>query len=173
MQLYQFVTNKLEHKGIKIKSINHASYQEIYELQGSDGQSAKVSFYYNKKGHVKMPALMKASSEQFGDEVVGLLIGDNGVTDFSFVSDDWRRDIYTALNDTLISKGSQITYIIQTAYKDTVKITKDDSSLVVDMYYDGDGFFSSIICTYRSCDELWDEFKELLNKMSGKDAVTL
>jgi len=167
MQLYQFVTNKLVHKGIKIKSINHASYQEIYELEGSGGQSAKVSFYYNNKGHVKIPSLMKASQEQFGEDVVELLVGSNGVTDFSFVNDDWRRDIYTALNASLTDKCYQITYIIQTAYKDTVKITKDDSSLVVDMYYDGDGFFSSIICAYRSCDELWDEFKGILHNIRG------
>ena len=50
-------------------------------------------------------------------------------------------------------------------FKDTIKIIKDDAELIVDMYYDGDGFYSSIIATYYNDDEIWNNFKEILNNL--------
>jgi len=162
LQLYQFVSNKLEPEGISIKSINHPNYQEIYELEGGNKQTAKVSFYYNKKGHIKAPTLMKAESKQFGVEVIERLTRDAGVVDFDFISNDWREMAYTDIYSSIKEYGYQIAHIIQTPYKDTIKITKNDSSLVADMYYDGDGFFTSIICTYRSSETIWSDFTSIL-----------
>ena len=160
LQLYQFVSNKLEHGGIHVKSISHPNYQEIYELEGSNKQTAKVSIYYNKKGHVKVPTLMKAEPNQFGVDVIEVLTRDAGLIDFCFISDDWRKRAYENIYSSLKGDEYQIAHIIQTPYKDTIKITQNDSSMISDMYFDGDGFFTSIICTYRSSD-----FKNILNKL--------
>jgi hypothetical protein len=56
-------------------------------------------------------------------------------------------------------------YIIQAPFKDTIKITGKDTELIVDMYYDGDGFYSSIIATYYDEPTVWSLFKEILNKL--------
>ena len=173
LQLYQFVSNKLEHKGIKIRSINHPNYQEIYELEGDNNQACKVSFYYNQKGRVRIPTLMQAVPKQFGVEVIETLLGDHGIVDLSFIGDVWRRKVYTDIYASLKDNDYQISHIIQTAYQDTIKISQGDSGLVVGMYYDGDGFFSSIICTYRSCDEIWSKFKSILNDLREQNAITL
>jgi hypothetical protein len=167
LQLYQFISNKLEHKDISIKSINHPNYQEIYELEGDNKQTAKVSIYYNKKGHVKKPTLMKAEPKQFGVEVIEVLTKDTGVIDFGFISDDWRKRAYEDIYSSLKDDGYHIAYIIQTPYKDTIKITENDSSMVSDLSFDGDGFFTSIICSYRSNEDIWNDFKRILNKLGG------
>jgi len=130
LQLYQFVSNKLEHKSISIKSINHPHYQEIYELEDDNNQTAKVSIYYNKKGHVKKPTLMKAEPKQFGSEVIEVLTRDTEVLDFSFISDDWRKKAYEDIYISLKGDEYQISHIIQTRYKDTIKITQNDSSMI-------------------------------------------
>jgi hypothetical protein len=162
LQLHQFINNKLEHKGISIKSINHPNYQEIYELEDDNKETAKVSIYYNKKGHVKFPTLMKAEPKQFGVAVMEALMKDAGIIDFDFISDDWRRRAYTDIYSSLKVDGYRIAHIIQTPYKDTIKITRNNSSLIVDMHYDGDGFFSSIISTYYSDIIVWDYYQSTL-----------
>jgi hypothetical protein len=166
-QLYQILSNKLKNKDISIKSINHPNYQEIYELEGGNKQIAKVSIYYNKKGHVKIPTLMKAEPKQFGVEVIEVLTEDNGIVDFSFIISDWRKRVYEDIYSLLKGDEYQIAYIIQAPYKDTIKITQNDSSMISDMYFDGDGFFTSIICTYRSSEDIWINFKKILNELGG------
>lgn len=162
LQLYQYLSNKLEHKDISIKSISHPNYQEIYELEDSNKQIAKVSIYYNKKGHVKIPTLMKAEPKQFGVEVIEMLIRDTGVIDFSFIIDDWRKWVYEDIYSSLKGDEYQVSHIIQTPYKDTIKIIKNNFSLTVDMYYDGDGFFTSIIATHYDDKQIWDCFQSIL-----------
>lgn len=165
LQLHQFVNKKLEQEGINIKSINHPNYQEIYELEGENEKMAKVSIYYNKKGHIKMPTLMKAEPKQFGVEVIEALTSDVGVVDFDFIGDDWRKRTYTEIYSSLKDDEYQIAHIIQTPYKDTIKITKNDLSLTVNMYYDGDGFFSSIIATHYTDKDVWNYFQFILKAL--------
>jgi len=165
IQLYHLINKKLEQKRISIKSINHPNYQEIYELEGDNRQTAKVSFYYHKKGHIKSPTLMKAEPKQFGTKVIEALTSDVGIDDFDFIGDDWRKTIYTEIYSSLKDDEYQIAHIIQTPYKDTIKITKNDLSLTVDMYYDGDSFFSSIIATHYTDKEVWNYFQLILKTL--------
>lgn len=121
-----------------------------------------MSIYHNKKGHVKKPTLMKAEPKQFGVEVIEVLTKDTGIVDFGFISDDWRKKAYEDIYLSLKNDGYQIAYIIQTPYKDTTKITKNNLSLTVDMYYDGDGFFTSIISTQYSDKQILNYFQSIL-----------
>ena len=53
LQLFQFVENKIAQNGLSINSINHPNYQELYEINGSSGENATFSVYYNNKGNLK------------------------------------------------------------------------------------------------------------------------
>jgi len=163
LQLYQFVSNKIACKDLRIKSISHPNNQEIYELEGSNKQIAKVSIYYNKKGHIKMPTLMRAEPKQFGIDVIEVLTAKTGIAQFDFISDEWRQKVYKDIYLSLKIGGYQITHIIQSSYKDTIKIVNTDSSSTIDMYYDGDGFFTSIISTYYSNPKIWEYFQSILS----------
>jgi len=165
LQLFQLLNSKLEPNKININSINHPNYQELYELNGSNGEVATVSFYYNNKGQIKIPTLMKSEPKEFGDEVINILVGENNLSDFAFIKDKWRENIYTSINQQLNKHDKYFNYIIQVPFKDTVKIVRNDTELIVDMYYDGDGFYSSIIATYYSEDEIWNSFKEILSNL--------
>lgn len=163
LQLFQLLNSKLEPNKINISSINHPNYQELYELNGSNGEIATVSLYYNNKGQIKIPTLMKSEPKEFGDEVINILVGKNNLSDFAFIKDKWRENIYISINQQLNKHDKYFNYIIQVPFKDTVKIIRDNAELIVDMYYDGDGFYSSIIATYYSEDEIWNSFKEILS----------
>ncbi len=167
LQVYQLINSKLERHKINIHSINHPNYQELYELEGSNGEFATILFYYNKKGQIKMPLLMKATPSEFGEEVIEILTSNNEINDFSFIKDKWRENIYIEINKQLVKTNGYFNYIIQVPYKDTIKINNDNFELIVDMYYDGDGFFSSISTSYYSKNEIWEEFKTILNNLKG------
>ncbi|MFT4645854.1 MAG: hypothetical protein ACI8ZX_002273, partial [Planctomycetota bacterium] len=165
LQVYQLINSKLEPHKISIHSINHPNYQEQYKLKGSNGEFATISFYYNNNGRIKTPSLMQATPSEFGDEVIEILTSNNEIKDFSFIKDKWREIIYTEIKEQLIKTNSYFNYIIQVPYKDTVKINNDNSELIVDLYYDGDGFFSSISTSYYSENKIWEEFKTILDNL--------
>ena len=165
LQVHQLINSKLECHNISIHSINHPNYQEHYELKGSNGEFATISFYYNKKGQIKTPSLMNSTPSEFGDEVIKILTTNNEIKDFSFIKDKWRENIYIEINKQLVKTNCYFDYIIQVPYKDTVRINNYNSEFIVDMYYDGDGFFSSISTSYYSEIEIWEKFKTILNNL--------
>lgn len=167
LQLHQFVNSKLEPKKLKVNAINHPKYQELYEVKGSDGEIATISIYYNKKGHFKRPTLMKSEPKEFGDEVLEVLTSNNSITDFEFIKDDWRRSAYQDLRVSLNSNNMDFAFIIQAPYKDTIKIKNSEDVLIIDMYYDGDGFYSTVSASYYDEPKIWSTFQEILNKLKS------
>jgi hypothetical protein len=165
LQLHQFLNSKLESEKLKINLINHPNYQELYEVKGSDGEIATISIYYNKKGQFKRPTLMKSEPKEFGDEVLEVLTSNNSIKDFEFIKDDWRKSAYKDLKIALNSNDMDFTFIIQAPYKDTIKIKSSEHSLIVDMYYDGDGFYSTVSASFYDEPTIWSEFQEILNKL--------
>lgn len=165
LQLYQFIEGKITSKKISINSINHPNYHELYELKGSSGETATISIYYNKKGQFKMPSLMKSQPKEFGEELLDIFKADNSIDDFSFIKDNWRVSAYSQLNEILKEKGLAISYIIQAPYKDTVQLIRSGNKLTVDLYYDGDGFFSNISASSSTEPSLWTDFQTIINKL--------
>ena len=108
---------------------------------------------------------MNSTPSEFGDEVIKILTTNNEIKDFSFIKDKWRENIYIEINKQLVKTNCYFDYIIQVPYKDTVRINNYNSEFIVDMYYDGDGFFSSISTSYYSEIEIWEKFKTILNNL--------
>ncbi|MHA7109463.1 NERD domain-containing protein [Sunxiuqinia elliptica] len=165
LQLHQFIEGKLASNKISINSINHPNYQELYELKGNSGETATISIYYNKKGQFKMPSLMKSQPKEFGEELLNILKADNSIDDFGFIKDNWRVSAYCQLNEILKEKDLTISYIIQAPYKDTVQLIRSGNKLTADLYYDGDGFFSTISALSSTDTSLWTDFQIIINKL--------
>ena len=165
LQLHQFVEGKIKGHKININSINHPNYQELYELKGNSGETATISIYYNKKGQFKTPSLMKSHPKEFGEELLDILNADNSINDFSFIKDTWRVSAYSQLNEILKEKHFTISYIIQAPYKDTVQLIRYGDKLTTDLYYDGDGFFSTISALSSTEPSLWTDFQIIINKL--------
>ena len=167
LQLFQFVQNKIAKNKLLINQINHHNYQELYEFKGGSGEVATISIYYNNKGQFKMPTLMKATPKEFGEEVLNLLKSEYQISDFAFIHSNWRKAIYENLNQQLKSKGIGFGYIIQVPYKDTIQFNNGTETLVVDLYYDGDGFFTSMIATSCTNIDFWAEIQSLFNQIKN------
>ncbi|MEL4457385.1 NERD domain-containing protein [Lutimonas vermicola] len=168
LQLFQFINIKIEKERFRISSIIHSNYQELYEFKGNDGESATVLIYYNKKGQFKMPALMNSQPSEFGNEVLNLLKSKNEIVDFGFIKDSWRITAYEHLRNKIKPANLSIAYIIQTPYKDSIQLIRDDENLIVDIFYDGDGFFSVVSASAYSELGLWTDFQKILNNLKNE-----
>jgi len=171
LQLFQFVESKIAQNNLSINLINHPNYQELYEIKGSLGEVATISIYYNNKGHFKLPMLMKSTPKEFGEELISLLKSENQISDFDFIQSNWRKSAYELLYQKLKSKGIGFGYIVQVPYKDTIQFNNCKETLVADFYYDGDGFFSSIIGISCTDIDFWSEIQSFINEL--KDPLLL
>lgn len=165
LQLFQFIENKIAQNNLSINLINHPNYQELYEIKGSSGEIATISIYYNNKGQFKMPTLMKSTPKEFGEELINLLKSENQISDFSFIQSNWRKSAYEQLHQKLKSKEIGFGYIIQVPYKDTIQFNNSTETLVADLYYDGDGFFTSMIAKSCTNIDFWTEIQNVFNDL--------
>ena len=167
LQLYKFLEGVFKSNEISITAIGHPNYQEFYEVKGMKEETAKVSFYYNNKGHIKPPCLMQSDPKAFGDNIIDLLTNDHALDNFDFINDYWRQNIYLKLSNKLKKSSSNIVYIIQDKFHDRLKIVKGSMVIIVDFYFDGNGFYKSIISDYYSDLDFWDEFKIIINELKS------
>lgn len=165
LQLFQFFENKIAKSKLLINAINHCNYQELYEIKGSSGELATISIYYNNKGQFKMPTLMKSIPKEFGEELLSILKTENHISDFSFIQNNWRKLSYEQLDKLLKLQNIGIGYVIQVPYKDTIQFYDSSENLVADLYYDGDGFFTSIIATSCTNINFWLEIQSVFNNI--------
>ena len=78
---------------------------------------------------------------------------------------------YSQLNEILKEKDFAISYIIQAPYKDTVQLIRSGNKLTADLYYDGDGFFSTISTLSSSETSLWADFQTIINDLKNCDGL--
>ena len=156
--------NKIAQNNLSINLINHPNYQELYEIKGSSDEVATVSIYYNNKGQFKMPTLMKSTPKEFGEELLNLLKSENQISDFAFIQSNWRKSTYEQLHQKLKLKKIGFGYIIQVPYKDTIQLNNGTETLVADLYFDGDGFFTSLIATSCTSIDFWTEIQSIFNQ---------
>ena len=167
LQLFQFLNLKIEANKLIIDSIRHANYQELYEIKSNKNETATISIYFNKKGQFKTPTLMKSQPKEFGEGLIEILKSNFEIKNFDFIKDEWRKMAYEKIYEKLTLDGTKIGYIIQVPFKDTIQLIKNNEFIVFDMYYDGDGFFSSIIATAYSEVGIWNEFQSILHELKG------
>ena len=86
--------------------------------------------------------------------------------ELEFIKDDWRRSAYQDLRVALNSNNMDFAFIIQAPYKDTIKIKNSEDVLIIDMYYDGDGFYSTVSASYYDEPKIWEQFQTILKLKS-------
>ena len=110
---------------------------------------------------------MKSTLKEFGEELINLLKSENQISDFAFIQSNWRKTAYEQLHQKLKSKEIGFGYIIQVPYKDTIQFNKENETLVADLYYDGDGFFTSMIATSCTNIDFWVEIQSVFNELKN------
>ena len=70
---------------------------------------------------------MKAEPDEFGSEVMLFLKQDAEIKSFDSVNDIWRKNSYNNIYLSLKENDYKIVQLIQTSYKDTIEISKNET----------------------------------------------
>lgn len=165
LQIFHFINSKLNDNDFSVCSIDHNQNQEIYEIKKLT-KVCKISIYYRDNGRVNLPTVMKSEPKLFGDEILELLTYPLGVeSNLSFINENWRKLAHQELIKELEVLGLSVNYIVQSSKLDTLKVSDEDSKLIVLVDYELDGFFTGFRANYYSDDIIWTKFKTAINKI--------
>jgi len=163
LQLYNVINSKIAQNDLSISQIKHHNFEEHYEIKGPSGELATISINYNKKGQFRIPRLIRATPAEFGEALIKILKTENRISDFSFIQDSWRKEAYEFIDNQLKLKNIYFGYIIQYIYKDTIQFTTKNDKLIIDLHYNSEGFFTSLIAISCTNIELWREIQRLFS----------
>ena len=169
VQIYDHVNNMIEASGIRIKSIRHNNYQEVYELTDGTNISA-VNFSYKKNGQIRLQK-PSGSNEGLNTKLASLLANPKGLDDFSFLEPDWKVSCYECIGEALTAKGYSIQWISQVDWKDFIKIANRDSYLLADFNYKSTGVFTKVVMTEYSDDAIKTAFVGALESLMPKGST--
>lgn len=157
-----FVLSKLI--DVEIERVEHLNWQERYHLK-SNSKTTIISFGYNGQGKFRFPKLL-GGDNVFGDKIIEHLKCRSISFDFGVIKDVWRKAQYMALSNILNDNNIFFSQIIQTNFKDKVKLFhKESGEIDLEVDYNGDCAFSKITAKYYSNQEIWNIFTNAINQI--------
>jgi len=165
----QFIHSKINLQEWKIQSHKHSQYQMLYTFQSEQDKEAVLSVYFKDNGRFNYPTVMKTNPKEFGESVISILKTKSNLKQFAFITDEWRRLEYEALNAITNSFDLSIEYILQAPNRDYVNIFNKDSELNLVIDYSGvDKTINKITARYYTQIELWNNFQNAISKLKEK-----
>jgi hypothetical protein len=159
-----FVLNKLIDTKAEIERIENLNWQERYHLK-SNTKTTIISFSYNGQGKFRFPTL-SGGDNVFGNEIIEHLKSKNISFDFAIIKDIWRKNQYETLSNLLKQKGIFFSQIIQTKFKDRIKLfRKENEEIDLEIDYNGDGAFGKITAKYYSNQAIWNVLLNAINQI--------
>lgn len=157
-----FVLSKLI--DVEIERVEHLNWQERYHLK-SNSKTTIISFGYNGQGKFRFPKLL-GGDNVFGDKIIEHFKCRSISFDFGVIKDVWRKAQYMALSNILNDNNIFFSQIIQTNFKDKIKLFhKESGEIDLEVDYSGDCAFSKITAKYYSNQEMWNILTNAINQI--------
>lgn len=167
-QLYKSVKTVLDSIGATIIDVTHHNYQDIFEVQtlvASTPTKAILCFYYTGKLQVKMPKI-ESENALFKVQLQNIFSSSGPITDFSFITDEWRQEQYIKLSHLL--SPNFISSIKQHAFQDDVTLIIEKEKSLLSFYYTDKGFFTTVI-PQSITEQSYEYIKDLFTHMTHLD----
>lgn len=132
-------------------------------------KEAILDFGFNGRNQFKYPTYIKGDKD-FACLIQEQLKQSHGNFTFESILDSWRKKEYEEISAQTSKYGVKICQIIQTSFKDRLKLIADGDELDLEVDYNGDGAFSKITAKHYSNASLWEKFQEaILTIKEGKN----
>jgi hypothetical protein len=126
-----------------------------------------MEFSFDKKHQFKFPKFIKGDKDLASSikEKLKKNINNNA---FESIADLWRKNEYSKLANVLTKHGINLVQIIQTNYKDRIKLfNSENEELDLEIDYKKEGYFSKITAKYYSSPTIWEKLKDAINKIKA------
>lgn len=130
----------------------------------NDSKQATLDFGFNKKNQFKFPKHINGDID-LTNKIIELISQYKESFSFDSIPDLWRKNEYLQLAKELSKDGFQFNQIIQTKFKDRIKIVGNDNELDLEIDYTIDGAFSFITGKYYSNQAIWNAFINAVNQI--------
>jgi hypothetical protein len=153
---YIHVEKALVPLGITVTSIMHHKYQEVYDLDGTNGTSCKVRFHYNKHfkiGRIEFPT---SNSDEMGERVLKAL------TEGVDLKNDFQRQVHDFMSSKLSSSSVSIRNVEHSPYKEVYYLEDGQDSAKVEMNYNNEQFVTSVVLMSYSNARLQSQLRDIL-----------
>lgn len=167
-QLHKSVKTVLDSIDATIINVKHHNYQDIFEVQTlvtSTPTKALLCFYYTGKLQVKMPKI-ESENALFKVQLQNIFSSSSPITDFSFITDEWRQEQYIKLSHLL--SPNFISSIKQHAFQDDVTLIIEEEKSLLSFYYTDKGFFTTVI-PQNITKKSYEYIKDLFTHMAHLD----
>jgi hypothetical protein len=154
----QFIEQSLSTFGLNIKSVIQHPYQEVYQLSGKNGNSAKIQIFYSKEFEFKSLKVMNASSPELKAALQDHLLN-KAIPEYLWMqlTPTFKVSVYTEWKKQFESLGWELTLQNMHPYQDVFLIKKGDAWISFRTIYNGDGFFQSVQAIKSNHPEQWSE----------------
>lgn len=153
---YIHVESALLPLGITVTSVQHHNYQEVYDLEGTDGISCKIRFHYNKHFKIGSIEVQASSPDEMGDRVIKAL------TEGVDLKNNFQRQVHEFMNGKLSSSSMSIRNVEHCPYKEVYYLGDGQDSAKVEMNYNNEQFVTSVALMSYSNARLQSQLREIL-----------
>jgi serine/threonine protein kinase len=157
--LWYLVSSKLSAYQILVKSIEHHNYQELYTFVDENGQTVKIRFYFNGDG--KITRHMLAPKNEFSEKIIRVLEAEAASINADF-PDEFLKVFYHNFNQLLASEGIQIASLEHDKFLEHYLIVRDQEFVQLAVYYNGDGFITTVMPSKFNSHTLYQKVKSLV-----------
>ncbi|AFY74345.1 hypothetical protein Syn7502_02350 [Synechococcus sp. PCC 7502] len=137
--LYLHIVENIKAEGIKVSSYKHHNYQEIYGFEDRVKQaSCSLRLHYNGKYQITRIEPIRSEPVEFASTVQEL------ITSSIRLENDFEKQVYSLLKEKLSISEILIQSIEHNNFHEIYYLKLEDENLKLRIYYDGDGFITSI-----------------------------
>ncbi|MBX2969858.1 MAG: ATP-binding domain-containing protein [Cyclobacteriaceae bacterium] len=160
LQIFWYlISSKLTPYKIDVKKIEHHSYQELYTFGDEAGQIAKIRFYYNGEGKITRHLLYPKND--FSERIIKILESGNFAIDTNFPQ-GFLKELYRHFNELLTKEGIQVVSVEHESFQERYIITRDIEFLQLSIYYNSEGFITTILPVRFNSHTLYQKVKNLV-----------
>ena len=175
-KLFLFVSRAVSKGKLTVESIDHKDYAEHYHISSESGERCHAIFYYNKQYEFKKFSIVRAEPDELRNEVMRLIKDyrphrsdnkDSSVEQIVYPSNivgDMLKEMDKSVMDYNITgiEFTEHSYITRAEFK------RKDEYLVLDVYYNKDGFITIITPNKSNSAQLHDDVKAIfMNFIQG------
>jgi hypothetical protein len=167
-ELKKFFANAfkcLSSANIEIERVSHPGpFSEEYAfVRGVE--KAKIIISYNKSFEFKLNTVASTTKKEFAEEILEFLYN----SDNTSIKPTNNSDVLKLLNDRIKTRliGSEIAITNVTSKKncEVYSFQSKNKSVILNIFYGSDGFFTTFMCQFSESDELLNELKEIILKL--------
>lgn len=163
-ELVEIVKQKLS-DNLVLNKIDIPGYNIRLQFS-NDSKQVTLDFGFNAKNQFKFPKYINGDID-LANNIINLMSQNKESYSFDSISDLWRKEEYLQIAKELSNVGYQFNQIIQTTFKDKIKIVGNDNELDIEIDYKIDGAFSFITAKYYSNQAIWNAFTNAINKIKA------